>query len=125
MTDTEFQKIMAKPAATTSLPFNFDNGFSVCSFTITCGNCGRVVPMDNIKGDAQRINDCCTSFVGYALCHECRTVTPLECRFRNDGTYLCKDGAGWRQGLISIKHPGLFTFVRQIFNNLFALVRRR
>lgn len=125
MTDVELTRIMSKPAVSKSLPVSFKNGFTVCDFSVTCGKCSKEVTTNNIKGDVLQMNDSCTSFNGHALCYDCQTVTPVECRFRDDGTYLIKDGAGWRQEWISVKFPSLISLMQHILKNLFNHFWRR
>ena len=123
MTDAERREISNRPPASEMLPLIFKTGTRINSIGIECGNCGKDVPATQIRGDMSRINENCVTFAGHGLCYECRTVTPIECRFSDDGSMLIKDGSGWRHAMITQQKTGLVVMVRSWLKTLAKYLR--
>jgi len=70
-----------------------------------------------------RINEHCISFSGHGFCYQCRTVTPIECRFSDDGSMLVKDGSGWRRSMIMQEKTGLVVMARSWLKTLAKFLR--
>jgi hypothetical protein len=107
MMGTEVRKIASMSTVSQLLPFLFNNGSRIDNIGMNCGKCGKDIPSAKIKGTAHQINEHCTAFSGYGFCYECRTITPVECRFADDGSFLSRSGTGWRLGIIAMDNSGL------------------
>jgi len=107
MTDTDLRKIASMSTVSQLLPFLFKNGSRIHEIGMSCGKCGKDIPAAQIKGTADQINEHCTAFTGKGFCYECRTITPVECHFADDGSFLSRSGTGWRRGIITMDYPWL------------------
>jgi hypothetical protein len=88
------------------LPLLFKNGFRINAIGFNCGNCKKNIPSTQIHGIATELNEHCMAFTGKGYCYECRTITPVECRFSDDGSFLNKSKSGWKRGNITIDYLG-------------------
>jgi hypothetical protein len=123
MTDAERREISNQPPASEILPLIFKTGTRINSMAIACGNCGKDVPSTQIHGNMSRINEHCATFSGHGLCYQCRTVTPIDCRFSDDGSMLIKDGSGWQRSMITREKTGMVVMVRNWLKTLAKYMR--
>jgi len=123
MTDAERREINSKPPASEVLPLIFKNGSRINDMGLECGNCGKDISATQIRGDMSRINEHCVTFIGHGLCYQCRTVTPTECRFSDDGSMLVKDGSDWRHAMITQEKTGLVVMVQNRLKTLVKFLR--
>ena len=98
MSDDMAKTIDALPAMSTLLPYTFANGSRLDGMNITCGGCRTEIHQDGIQGDVVALNDNSFSLKAYAICFDCKTATPGEFRFSDDGTFLVKGKSGWKSG---------------------------
>ena len=74
-----------------------DNSFyKLQSISISCSQCKKDIPQNHSYG---LLAECAhnTNLEAYGLCVDCKLITPVTCRFRDDGSYLIKSSDGWKE----------------------------
>ncbi|HEY3307162.1 MAG TPA: hypothetical protein VGJ93_01790 [Desulfuromonadaceae bacterium] len=90
--------IMAMPLLSTMLPYRFGGG-SVEALSVQCSKCGEVLGPDAIRGRFEiKFQGLTANLRAFGVCYYCRTISPIEAKFHNDGTALFKGPLGWRRG---------------------------
>jgi hypothetical protein len=97
MTEAEFKKIEECNAVSDLLPLEFRNGTRIDEIGTTCGNCEKEIPSGTIRGSITKLNEHCISFHGHGICYGCKTVTLIDVRFADDGSFLCKINDSWKE----------------------------
>lgn len=96
VSDEDIQNIMSLPSLTLSLPYSFGNGGRIDHIVISCACCEAELEPGAIRAEFSQITDGSTaSLKGFGLCQACKTITPLEVRFADDGSALCRNSNGW------------------------------
>ncbi len=87
------------------LPHVFDDGAGggkLDALSINCAGCRKKIhtDSDDIRGEITKLttNSLNVNLTAYAICYDCKTITPLEGRFCADGTMYLKGPEGWKQG---------------------------
>jgi hypothetical protein len=120
MTSKEIAEIQSMMPAREMLPLIFRNGSKITEIGLSCGNCGADVKQQHIRGDACPTNEHTIAYSGFGLCYACKNVTPLECRFVDDGTFLVKTKDGWTWNRITRDDPGLVVIAWRYLRSLVA-----
>jgi hypothetical protein len=120
MTSEEIAKIQSMTPADKTLPITFKNGSKISKIWLSCGKCGGDVEQQHIHGDASFTNEHTIAYSGFGLCYACKTVTPLECRIIDDGTFLLKNKDGWSWNRITRDDPGLVVIAWRYLRSLVA-----
>jgi len=96
VSEVEFQRILSLPSLVTSLPYSFGNGGRIDNVVISCACCEVELEPESIRAEfSQTAAGSTASLKGYGLCQACKTITPFEVRFADDGTALCRGSNGW------------------------------
>jgi hypothetical protein len=121
-------EIEQMPLLTSCLPYKFV-GCSIDHVTIdhinvTCGSCGTELAPDTIRGEITTVaGGRAASMISYGICFSCKTITPVTCKFHDDGTVLYKVGQGWVKDKWAIRKRGTFEdvdkFIRQRWQQVF------
>lgn len=120
MTSKEIAEIESMTPADKIFPLIFKNGSKINEFWLSCGNCGVDVKRQHIRGAAYSTNHHTIAYSGFGLCYACNTVTPIECRFVDDGTFLLKTKDGWAWNRIIRDDPGLVVIAWRYLRSLVA-----
>jgi len=123
MTNKEIAEIESMTPADKILPLIFKNGSKITEIGLSCGNCGVDVKQQHIRGAAYSTNHHTIAYSGFGLCYACKTVTPIECRFIDDGTFLLKNKDGWVWNRITPEDLGLFVIAWRYLRSLVACRR--
>ncbi len=96
ISDEEIRKIMLLPILTTSLPYCFGNGGRIASVSIACACCDAELEPESLRAEFSQVEGGRNATLkGYGLCYACKTITPFEVRFADDGSALCRSSDGW------------------------------
>lgn len=91
------EHIEALPLLITALPYQFGDSV-IDHLNVSCACCGKTLEPDIIRGKFEiKAKGATASLLAYGLCFDCRTITPIEAKFHNDGTALFKGPNGWSQ----------------------------
>lgn len=114
----EADKILSMPPVAGQLPYRFANGSFVEGLAGNCISCGKEIAGEDLRGEVFAMNTNSVTVTAYAICYDCKLITPVECRFADDGTYLSKTIHGWVPGRYAEEHkPGFL-------HRLIALLKR-
>lgn len=83
------------------LPYRFElTGSEIKKISVSCSKCNSDINEKDIRGEFSATNQHSTALEAYAVCFApgCRTITPLVCRFGDDGTYLSQSNGCWVPG---------------------------
>lgn len=105
ITNEESCRIISMPLLSKSLPYKFPNGSLVGGITAACSGCGKEISIENTRGEITPTNRHSCALNAYALCFDCKLVTPLVMIFADDGSYLAKGPDGWRPGRYAPEQP--------------------
>ena len=120
MTSKEIAEIQSMTPADKILPLIFKNGSKITEIGLSCGNCGGDVEQQHIRGAAAPTNEHTIAYSGFGLCYACKNVTPFDCRFIDDGTFLVKTKDGWSWSRITRDDPGLLVMACRYLRTLVA-----
>lgn len=96
VSDEKLQNIMSLPTLVTSLPHHFGNGGRIDDVVISCACCEVELEPESIRAEFSQSAAGSTALLkGYGICQACKTFTPFEVRFADDGTALCRGSNGW------------------------------
>ena len=99
ITDEEARKIEQLPILANQIPYHF-SGAVIEGLEIPCASCGAALTEMAIRGAFDLSADEKTAHLrGHGVCYSCKTITPFESKFRNNGTCLIKSETGWRRGV--------------------------
>ena len=96
ISDDAVKKIMSLPTIAASLPYRFPKGARIDDLSCICAYCGASLEPASIRAEFTPVADGSTVlFKGFGVCYGCKTFTPLEIRFNDDGSALCRDSRGF------------------------------
>lgn len=92
------EEIQQMPVLSSVLPYRFSSGSVISAFDIMCGSCGEKKSQDHIRGKFEPVAGGSAAYLrAYAVCLKCRTITPLEAQFHDDGIVLFHGPTGWKK----------------------------
>lgn len=125
VTDNQFCKIAKATPVSEMVPFTFTScNTRIDSFTCDCAKCGQEIPQEHIRGESNSHNKHTIEFIGHGICYACRTLTPVNVRFADDGSFMTKTETGWNRNMITQQvDPGLVVVAWRNFRSLVARLR--
>ena len=93
---TELKEIISLPRFTDILPLVFQNGSKVEDLIAVCSCCGGDVSKENTHVRMNTMEHV-VALEGFALCFNCKVITPFALRLRGDGTMLSRGPDGWNE----------------------------
>lgn len=119
---------MKNPAICESFPIQFEHGFSLSCFDLSCGRCNQPLPSEDIRGKVIRWGGNRVNIVGDGLCRSCLLIIRFDVRISQptkggeiDTIYRCPTTHKWRRMALVTKGKvtlleRLRNFVEDIFN---------
>jgi hypothetical protein len=95
MTEQEYEKIISLKVLSDFLPISFKNGSSLDLVTTCCSTCNKEITPENIRADLQHYEHS-VAVESFAICYDCRMITPFRLRASDDGSLLVgKEDGTW------------------------------
>jgi len=100
-------RIDLMPCFNELLPFKFGKN-RLETLSVNCAGCGVEVTVENIRGSIEATGDGKTATIqAYAMCYGCRTISPVDAKFHDDGTAIFKGPNSWVKGTWDANPLGL------------------
>lgn len=92
------QKVDRLPILASLLPYRFWNDTTFDSIETLCEKCKKEIGPSLMRGQITETNRSVISLEAYALCYDCKIITPVvPLRIRDDGSMLSKTPGGWKE----------------------------
>ncbi len=98
ISDKKAEQLINMQLLSEILPHRFPNGNLIERIEIACQKCHEV--LEEVRGEATVTNGgMLLALDAFGICRKesCRLITPVEARFRDDGSYLVKAGSTWTE----------------------------
>lgn len=99
----------------------FKNGTVVSKVALSCEGCKKEI--SDVRVIATEFESS-LAVSAYAICYDCRLITPATLRFSDDGSYLAGDGNGnWNKGQFIDKTAGWLEKLKAGFLKAFMVLK--
>lgn len=118
VSDFEAERIQALPALSSFLPIKFENGSTVDGLAINCALCRAELGSDEMKSEVT-VNKHNIEVKAYGVCYECKTLTPVNVKLRDDGSMLTLSNGYWLPGQYAKdKAVGVLAWIKMVLSKL-------
>ena len=110
LTDQEYNKIIALQLLSEYLPLRFDNGSCIDGFTTCCYICKKDIMPENTRVYLE-LREHSVAIDGYAICYDCRMISPFKMRISDDGSMLiAREDGTWAEASYSTPKSWWYSF---------------